>query len=318
MAEAPPPVIARSVLAGAVARGWRTISGANENQLVPQTRLSGPMPWVIAIMIALTVIAAAAGLALRNTALAAADELYGGVTIQIIEASPELRQRQAEAAAQRLREMPGVIDVRLVSQDEVNRLIEPWLGARGVEEEAVPVPALIDARLRDGVTGESLGAIRRTIREVAPSARVDAQSSWLKPVFGAIDSLQWLAIALVTLLAFATSAAVLLAVRSALGTNRETIEIVHLLGGTDAQIARVFQRSIGFDAAGGGAVGLALGLVVVLFLGRRFAGLGAGLVNGGSLGLIEWLLLALIPVGGVILAAFTARLTVMRTLRRML
>lgn len=299
-------------------RIWRKISGAEEHQLVPQTRLSGPMPWVIAIMIALTVIAAAAGLALRNTAQAAADELSGGITIQIIEASPESRRRQAEAAAQRLRGTPGVIDVRLISEEEVNRLIEPWLGTRGVEEEAVPVPALIDARLRDGVTGESLGAVRRVIREVAPAARVDAQSSWLKPVFGAIDSLQWLAIALVTLLALATSAAVLLAVRNALGTNHETIEVVHLLGGTDAQIARVLQRSIGLDAAVGGVVGLALGLVVVLFFGQRFAGLGAGLVNGGALGLFEWLLLALIPVFGVILAVVTARLTVMRTLRRML
>ncbi len=318
MAEQLPPIMPGSVMGNAVARGWRSLSGANSSQLVPQTRLSGPMPWVIAIMIALTVIAAAAGLALRNTVQAAADELSGGVTIQIIEASPDLRRHQAEAAAQRLRETPGVIDVRLISQDEVNRLIEPWLGTRGVEDEAVPVPALIDARLRERVTGESLGAIRRIVREVAPSARIDAQSSWLKPVFGAIDSLQWLAIALVALLATATSAAVLLAVRSALGTNRETIEIVHLLGGTDVQIARVFQRSIGFDAAGGGAAGLGLGLMVVLFLGRRFAGLGAGLVNGGSLGLIDWLLLALIPVAGVLLAIITARLTVMRTLRRML
>ena len=301
-----------------LARAWRIITGADENQLVPQTRLSGPMPWVIAIMIALTVIAAAAGLALSNTAQAAADELSGGITIQIIEAAPESRRRQAEAAAQRLRETPGVIDVRVISEEEVNRLIEPWLGTRGVEEEAVPVPALIDARLRDGVTGESLGAVRRNVREVAPSARVDAQSSWLKPVFGAIDSLQWLAIALVTLLALATSAAVLLAVRNALEANHETIEVVHLLGGTDAQIARVFQRSIGFDAAAGGAVGLALGLVVVVFFGQRFAGLGAGLVNGGALGVLEWLLLALIPVFGVILAIITARLTVMRTLQRML
>lgn len=313
-----PPVVARSVMGNAVARGWRTLSGASANQLVPQARLSGPMPWVIAIMIALTVIAAAAGLALRNSAQAAADELAGGVTVQVIEASPQLRLRQAAAAAQRLRETPGVIDVRMVPQEEVAALIEPWLGNRGSKDEAVPVPALIDARLRDGVTGESLGALRRIVREVAPSARVDAQSSWLKPVFGAIDSLQWLAMALVGLLASATAAAVLLAVRSALGTNRETIEIVHLLGGTDMQIARVFQRSIGFDAAGGGAVGLALGLVVVLFLGRRFASLGAGLVNGGALGWVDWLLVSLIPVIGVVLAMITARLTVIRTLKRML
>ena len=131
-------------------------------------------------------------------------------------------------------------------------------------------------------------------------------------------SLQVLAIAIVALLALALTAAVLLAARTALGTNRDTIEIVHLLGGTDAQVARVFQRSIGYDAAGGGAVGLALALVVILVLARRFAGLGAGLVNNGALTWGDWLLLALVPVLSTLLAMVTARLTVLHALRKML
>lgn len=292
-------------------------SSGSAPELMPQGRLAGPMPWVIAIMVALTVIAAAAGLALSNTARNAADALSGGVTVQVVEANPAERNRQAEAAARALRATPGVTAAEIVPQEEVERLIEPWLGTR-VGDGQIPIPALVDVRMREAVTGETLGALRRLVREVAPAARVDAQSSWLKPVFGAIDSLQWLALALVALLGMALAAAVLLAVRTALGTNRETIEIVHLLGGTDAQIARVFQRAVGFDAAGGGAVGLALGLVVVLFLGRRFGGLEAGLVQSGALGWIDWVLLALVPVAGLVLAMLTARITVLRALRKML
>jgi cell division transport system permease protein len=302
---------------GSIARGLRSISGGSSPDLMPQGRLAGPMPWVIAIMVALTVIAAAAGLALSNTARNAADALSGGVTVQVVEANAAERDRQARAAARVIQAMPGVEDVRIVSQDEVQKLIEPWLGA-STGEDQIPVPALVDVRLRAPVDGEKLGAIRRTVRAAAPAARVDAQSSWLKPVFSAIDSLQWMALALVGLLGIALGSAVLLAVRNALGINRETIEIVHLLGGTDAQIARIFQRAIGFDAAGGGAVGLALGLVAVLFLGQRFSGLEAGLVDSGALGWIDWLLLALIPIAGVLLAMFTARQTVVRALKKML
>ena len=302
---------------GSSARGLRSISGGSSPDLMPQGRLAGPMPWVIAIMVALTVIAAAAGLALSNTARNAADALSGGVTVQVVEANPAERDRQARAAARVIQAMPGVEDVHIVSQEEVEKLIEPWLGARTGEDQ-IPVPALVDVRLRDPVDGEKLGAIRTQVRSVAPAARVDAQSSWLKPVFKAIDSLQWLALALVALLGAALAAAVLLAVRNALGVNRETIEVVHLLGGTDAQIARIFQRAIGFDAAGGGAVGLALGLVAVLFLGQRFSGLEAGLVDSGALDWFDWLLLALIPIAGVLLAMLTARQTVVRALRKML
>ena len=306
------------VFGGSLARGLRTLSGMSEAELVPKARLAGPMPWVIAIMVALTVVATAAGLALSNIAGNAADELSGGVTIQIVEANPTTRLQQAEAAVARLNRTPRVEAATIVSEDEVERLIEPWLsGLSGVQQD-IPVPALIDVRMRDPVTGETLGALRRLVREVAPAARVDAQSTWLGPVFATIDSLRLLSFALVGMLAAALAASVLLAVRNALGANRDTIEIVHLLGGTDHQIARVFQRSVGFDAAGGGTIGLGLGLIAVLLLGRQFAGLGAGLVSGGALGWIDWLLLALVPLAGVALAMITARLTVLRALREML
>ena len=303
-----------------LARGWHRFSGVGEAELVPQARLSGPMPWVIAIMVALTVIASAAGLALRNAAQAASAELRGGVTVQIVEASPERRAKQAQEAVRLIGRMADVASVRLVPEDELNALISPWLGmdADAVGGDAIPVPAMIDVRITGAVSEQRLAAIRGALKRDAPAARVDAQSSWLKPVLEAIESLQWLAIALVALLAAALAAAVLLAVRSALGTNRDTIEVVHLLGGTDAQVARVFQRTTGIDAAGGGALGMLMALVVILFLARRFASLGTGLVDQGALDWLDWALLALVPIVSVALSMLTARLTVMRTLRRML
>jgi cell division transport system permease protein len=151
-----------------------------------------------------------------------------------------------------------------------------------------------------------------------PAAQVDAQSSWLQPVFSAIASLQWLALGLVILLAATSAAAVWLAARSALGANRETIEVIHLLGATDGQIARLFERSIGLDAAIGGLAGLALGGGALWLLGGQFARLGSGMVAGGTLGPVDWVLLAAIPAAGVLLAMVTARLTVLGALRRML
>ena len=94
--------------------------------------------------------------------------------------------------------------------------------------------------------------------------------------------------------------------------------IVHLLGGTDGQIARVFQRSIAFDAVLGGAVGLALGVVAILALGSRFAALQSGMISGGGLVWSDWLLLALIPFVGVLIAIYTARVTVFAALKKML
>jgi cell division transport system permease protein len=277
------------------------------------------MPWVIAIMVALTVMAAAAGLALDNLARNASAEIAGGVTVQIVEAAPGERARQAEVAVALLNNRDDVAEVRRVPDSELNELIEPWLGdAAGTGDEAIPVPALIDARLRGAVTERRLADLRGALTASVPSAKVDAQAGWLAPVFHAIASLQWLAIGLVLLLAATSAAAVWLAARSALGSNRDTIEIVHLLGGTDGQIARIFQRSIAVDAFVGGIVGLALGLLAVFLLGRQFAALGSGMVTGGGLGLIDWITIGAIPLAGVLIAILTARVTVLAALRRML
>jgi len=293
--------------------------GAERTGLLQQARLGGPMPWVIAIMIALTVMAAAAGLALSNLARNASAEIAGGVTVQIVEAAPAERARQTEVALALLGNRGDVAEVRRVPDAELEGLIEPWLGeAAGPADEAIPIPALIDARLRGPVTERRLEALRAQLVAAVPSAKVDAQAGWLAPVFHAIASLQWLAIGLVVLLAATSAAAVWLAARSALGSNRETIEIVHLLGGTDGQIARIFQRSIAVDALVGGVVGLLLGLIALFLLGRQFAALGSGMVAGGGLSIADWATIAAIPLAGVLIALLTARVTVLAALRRML
>jgi len=228
----------------AIVRGFSPFGGDRAARLVPQARLVGPMPWVIAIMVALTVVAAAGGLALQNMADTARAELSGGVTVQVIEAFPAARERQAGAVMEALANDPKIATYRRVPEAELDALLEPWLGV-GAADATVPVPALIDVRLRGVADRAAIDDLQTRLLEIAPDARVDAQSGWLQPVFAAITSLQWLAIALVVLLALTSAAAVWLAARSALGSNRNTIEIVHLLDATDGQIARIFQRSIG-------------------------------------------------------------------------
>ncbi|MCY1670919.1 cell division protein [Novosphingobium sp. SL115] len=297
---------------------WRDRASA-ESRLLPQGKLSGPMPWVIAIMIGLTVLATASGLALRNTARAASADLAGGATVQIVHGAPRERDRQAQAALASLKQAPGVISARLVPQAELDALVEPWLGTNaGDDIDALPVPALIDVRL-SGHTGKAeLAALRARLKTPAPAARVDAQASWLAPVFEAIGALQWLAGGLIALLAFATVAAVLLASRNALGNHRTTIEIVHMLGGTDAQIARIFQRSMAIDAAAGGIGGLLLGTLAIFLMGNQFAALGSGMMTSTGLVWTDWLVICAIPLAGVLLAVLTARYSVLSALRRML
>jgi len=290
--------------------------GAAERGLLPEGRMAGPMPWVIAIMMFLTVLAAAAGLGLGGAASRLQGQIGGRVTVQIVEASPRLRAQQTEAAAAAIRSLPGVVAVRVVPEAETEALLEPWLGAAAATSD-LPIPALIDVDLTpEGRAG--LERLRATVVSVAPAARVDDSAQWLAPLARLIGALQWLAAALVLLMVGATAATVVLAARAALDTHRGTIEILHLMGATDLQVARLFQRRIALDAAFGGLVGFILAGAVLIAIGERVSALGSELLGSAAIPAEGWITLLALPAFGVILAMMVARLTILRALGRML
>ena len=94
--------------------------------------------------------------------------------------------------------------------------------------------------------------------------------------------------------------------------------MIHLLGGTDAQVTRIFQRSVLREAAFGSIIGLLLGVAAVWLLGQQFAALGSGMIGGGGLGWSDWAIIGLIPAAGVLLALVTGRITIRLALRSML
>ncbi|MGQ0558529.1 MAG: cell division protein FtsX [Sphingosinicella sp.] len=290
--------------------------GTAERGLLPEGRLAGPMPWVIAIMTFLTILAAAAGLALSGAAGRLEEQIGGRLTVQVVEANPRLRNAQAEGAVGVLRTLPGIAAVSRVGDDEIEALLEPWLGA-GVLEADLPVPALIDVDLAARSPGD-VERVRRAIAGVAPAARVDDNGSWLAPLAGLITALQWLAAGLVLLMIGATAATVVLAARAALDTHRNTIEILHMMGATDVQVARLFQSRIALDALFGGIVGFVLAAAVMLAIGERVSSLGSELLGSAALPAQGWAMLMAIPIFGVLLAMLVARLTILRALGRML
>jgi len=278
--------------------------------------MAGPMPWVIAIMMFLTVLAAAAGLALASGARTLGHQLGGRITVQIVEAAPDAREAQATAAIAELGRTQGVGRIHRVDQAEMARLLAPWFGAGGLSGD-MPVPVLIDADLAPEAHAR-IEEIAAAMARIAPSAKIDDHAAWLAPLAGLVHSLEWLALALVLLMTLATACAVVLAARAALNTHRQVIDVMHLMGATDIQVARLFQRRIALDALFSGLVGLAAGVVVILLLGRRVEGLGSELLGSMSLPVYAWGLLGALPIGCALLATFAARLTVVGALRKML
>lgn len=287
-----------------------------DRRLLPEGRLAGPMPWIVALMTFLTLLATAAGIGLGNAASGLAAQMAGRLTVQIVEPNPDRREALARTVMAELMRMPDVAQATRIDEGQIRRLLAPWLGADGLDAD-LPVPVLIDVDLRDQSTQTAAG-IARTIRALAPSARVDAHADWLGPVGGLLSTLRWLAGVLVALMAAALAAAVVLAARAALVTHRPTIDVMHLMGATDAQISRLFERRAALDALFGSVIGFACGALVVLGLSGQLRAIDAALLDQGGLGMAGWTVLSLLPAASVLIAVAAARWTVRRALATML
>ncbi|AUW60084.1 cell division protein [Sphingobium sp. SCG-1] len=302
---------------GARDRKARKDSGtAARNRLLPEGRVAGPMPWVIAIMMFLTVLMAAAALSLFQASRSLGQDLSGRVTIQIVEADASARRDRVARLTNTLRRLPGVTDVQPVADQALADQLRPWLGD-DMSAIDLPIPALVDARLQTS-DPRAFDALRRTVAQVDRSARVEPHAAFLAPLSGLMTSVAWLATALVLLMALATAAVVVLAARGAHDSHRSTIDVLHLMGATDVQIARLFQRRIALDALFGGALGFTSAVAVILVIAQRLAATGSDLLQSISLPLPYWLLLLVLPAAGVALAMLTARWTVLAALERQL
>lgn len=288
-------------------RPW--LASPAQRRLLPEGRLHGPTPWVLAIMMFVSISVAAAALSLANGARLVAAGAERGYSIEVEPGPAGLRPAQGTAI---IAALPGVRKVDHVSDADIRRTLANWIGE--ATARSLPLPQLYEVILEPG--GQE--AFETAARMALPGSRLVAHSGQVAPVLSSMRALIWLAWGMVALMAAATAAAVVMATRGALDTHRFTIEVMHGIGATDRQIAALFQRRIAIDALTGCLSGAAAaGVVLALILGGSAALIGE-LAGAAPLEWSDALLLAAMPLAGAGLATLAARIAVLRALRQSL
>ncbi|WP_066647813.1 MULTISPECIES: cell division protein FtsX [Sphingomonas] len=283
-----------------------------DRRLLDAGRQSRAMVWIMAIMLFLTVLTGAFGLGALAASQTLERQLAGRLTVQVVEANPVARKAVAAAIVARLRVLPQVARVAPVDEGALAAMLRPWLGEQGTDPD-LPIPAMIDVELRE--PGDAaVAVVTEAARRAAPTARIDRYESWMSPVASFMQLLIAIAAGLILLMAAATATVVMLAARAGLDSHRATIEVLHMLGSTDAQVARLFQRRIAIDTLYGGLLGTALALATIIFVGSQVGALGSDLLGGIAFGVRDWLILIALPIGFALLATVAARLAVLRAL----
>ncbi len=242
------------------------------------------------------------------------------VTLQV----PKPRLRLPDGGGSRmdravvlLRGTPGVVDVRVLSENELSDLLRPWLG-NAAQTVALPLPGVAEVRLAPG-EAEPDADVQSRLQAAVPGALLEGHGLWLRRLTILARSLQLCALAALLLVAGVAAAVVAVATRAGLAARRDAIEIVHGLGATDGFIAARFANRTTVLVAIGGCLGAVLALPVLLGL----AGLAAPLSDipdpGGlpSLPSALWVALPGLPLAAAAIGWMTAQGTVRTWLRRL-
>ncbi len=274
------------------------------------------LPWLIAFMAFLSGLALAGALSLERLAGDWDRGVSATFTVQLPPAdSREETARRVARALRLLEGVDGLAEVRSLDDDDLLRLLGPWLGSADTLHE-LPLPRLIDLRLAPGA-GLTADDIRHRLAPSIPGVLVDDHQVWLRRLVGLLRTVEALAAAVVVLTLSSMVATVVFATRTGLAVHHDVIEVLHLTGARDSYIAWQFATRALILGLRGGTIGLLLCLPALLGLGTMIDGLGGGVAPAVGPAPTDVLILALLPVVAGLTAMVSARRTVMRALRRM-
>lgn len=278
------------------------------------------LPWVVAVMVYLAVLALAGALAANDAVNRWNRALTGTLTVQIAVPAGDrnldaVMTDRVDRAVDLLRRTPGIDRVQPLGADQVAALLEPWLGGGAIVEE-LPLPVLIDVALVPGVRID-LTQLAERLAAAVPGAALDDHGRWLKDLVRLALATQAAAALVLALIIASALAAVVFAVRTSLSIHRDVIEILHLVGARDAYIARQFQQHALGLSLRGGAIGWSLAAVTLAGLTWAVLSLDVAVVPRVDFSWPQWLLLVLPPFAAAGIAVVAARVAVLRALGRM-
>lgn len=269
--------------------------------------------FVIAVLCFLACMTALGVIAGDRAAQGWAGQLRGEATVIVRARGGETPDAAAARAAEALAGVPGVAEARALEKEKAYALVRPWLGD-ATDLEDLPVPRLVAVTL-DRKTPATAPAMDRALKGQGLDAVVDDHSIWIKDIQRAGAAVRWAGAVVFVLIAGAAGAVVAFATRSGLAARRDVVEVLHLTGAEDSQIANLFELRFARIAAVSGAIGAAAAALAGAVL--RLAGGGQGLTPALPVAWPDLLAVLPCPVLAAIVATVAARMTARRLIQRL-
>jgi cell division transport system permease protein len=290
--------------------------------VVPPGSVTGrSLTLVIAIMCFLACLTAGAVWMIKQSADAWLKDIASEVTAQVEPQQNVDIEKSVSDVVVFLQKQPGIVGARPLSLEANSELLEPWLGSSEALK-TLPVPRLIAIEI-DRNTPPDLVEIGTALSRDFKGATLDDHRRWQAQIRAVTRSFALGGLAILALVAAATTAIIVSATRSAMASNRDIVEVLHFVGATDKFIAREFEKHFLRLGIKAGIVGAAFAMLVFLGIPAILELLGGGavsvvemqrLIGTGALDAAGYLVLALVVVIIAALCMVTSRVGVYRIL----
>ncbi len=267
--------------------------------VVPPGSVTGrSLTLVIAIMCFLACLTAGAVWMIKESSDAWLKDIASEVTVQVTPPESGDVDKLVADVVSYLQKQGGIVNVRPLSLEESAQLLEPWLGSADALK-SLPVPRLIAVEV-NRTEPPDLAEIGTALGRDFTGVSLDDHRRWQQQIRAVTRSLALGGVAILILVAAATTAIIVSATRSAMASNREIVEVLHFVGATDKFISREFEKHFL-------RLGIKAGMFGATFAMLVFVGMPAitELLGGGAVSAVEMQRLigtgALDPLGYIIL-----------------
>ncbi len=222
---------------------------------------------VIAIMSFLACLTLGAVTLVRDASRDWQVDILREITIQVRPIEGVDIATETARAATIARSIRGVSSVRVLSDDENVRLLEPWLGS-GLEIDDLPVPRLIVVVLSNPAAVD-LDSLSNQLEAEVRGASLDDHRQWTERLRTMANVTVIIGASILSLVFVATILSVVFATRGAMASNRDVVSVLHFVGAEDGFIAREFQRHsllLGLKGGLAGAIAAAFLFALLSFI----------------------------------------------------
>lgn len=275
------------------------------------------LPWLLAFMIGLTTLLLAISIGLSSHMGSEHQRLQRTVHIEV-PATTDTDAELYDKVVAALKQSESADTVLAIESDELNALLEPWLG--DVSADALALPRIIEVTLAAGSTDtvqNALNAVKAITADASDEITVQHFQEWLDDYSAYTTSIRLVSSLLAAVLLACVVGMVVLTARTSLHLHFDTVRILHRIGATDTYITQqfvVYALGLVLKAS---LIGIAVGgacFLALYGLGQAWA---SPLMPGLSVSAMHFALIGLLPLFTVGIAALATSVTVKRLLEEL-